>query len=943
MNDRLPFQQAEIESSIVDRWNRVVRSFPEETAITTVGGQKYTYQQVDCASDHLADGLLHELGTVNGPVVLLLDHTPKVLIGILGTLKANKAYVALDPTQQPGHLQLLSNTAAAPVIVTDTNQYPLAHAIASQTETIWNIDELPEAGEKHADIRIVPDAVAGIFFTSGTTSQPKGVPRTHRIIMHRTWFNTETGAFGPSHRFSGMFQCGLGGGVSDVFNALLNGAAYCLYSFNEDGLSGLSDWLQAQEITHFNLPIVLFRQWLDMLLPDDYFPHLTQVLPFGRKTHADIDRLWPHVSDACVVLTGYSATETTQVTCTAIDQFTPLEEGTLHAGHPVPDKCVSIVRDDGSPAAAGEEGQIVVRSRYIASSYWRRPELSSQRFKLANDGSGEITYHTGDFGRLRPVGNLELIGRRDSQVKLRGYRVVLSEVEDVIRALPAVKEVFVTVDAARDRLLAYVVATDDPPAPPSAIRSALSKRLPNYILPARFIYLDSFPLLASGKIDQHALPDPDRLRPELETPFLPPRTTLEQELAATWAELLGIDHVGAQDDFFQLGGHSLLTARLLLKTEKRYGVEVSLSDFFHEPTIAHLAKTLESAQATQEERSGQVDAALMIPGDAPEQPQESTVLNSFYDVLNKPPEFVPQSQPSEESTWNWRSRLFNLCLNSMPHLSVSLLSRVTGEARLRTLLFKSKQRRIRKFLDCIDTSVDIESTLASSLYFHLIHRYRIGIRDGQHRTGSQHISRQTQVENLEKLERARELGQGVVLVRSHDFATTWFRPLKLANHRVGGVRHVVQQLRQQSMLDENALFVHQINGARRSLLSGQIVEINGDGYQGTSAGIEHTFHGRRRRFLAGFAELAVMTDAAVLVVDCSLQRPLTACIKLIGPLDGGSRTMPHEERIELLVSQYVQLLHKKWAEEPWMIPFCEIDAHLNAPPIDGSPAENEPI
>ncbi len=289
-------------------------------------------------------------------------------------------------------------------------------------------------------------------------------------------------------------------------------------------------------------------------------------------------------------------------------------------GRPIPGKSVSVVDAAGEPVNAGEVGEIVVRSRYLSPGYWRQAELSAQRFRASDDVSGEIRYFTGDFGHLRADGCLELVGRRDSQVKVRGYRVVLSEVEDALCALAAVREAVVTLDEDRDRLLAYLLAADDPPALASTIRSMLATRFPDYALPSRFIYLESLPLLPNGKIDRRALPRPDRTRPDLAVAFLRPRTALETEIAAIWAELLGVDDLGVDDDFFALGGHSLLATRLLMEVERRYGVEVPLGSFFRAPTIAHLAQILERARAAARPLSlggrRRIDDAERISGPA---------------------------------------------------------------------------------------------------------------------------------------------------------------------------------------------------------------------------------------------------------------------------------------------------------------------------------------
>jgi acyl-coenzyme A synthetase/AMP-(fatty) acid ligase/acyl carrier protein len=919
MNSRLPFEEHEVDGSIVARWRRVVECFPQAVAVTTVEGRRITYAELDLASNGLASALLDRLGAANSPVLLLLDHSYELIVGIYGAMKAKKAYVVLDPTQAIGQSRLLCENAAASLIVTRDDHVPLAQSIAAGGESIWSMDVLPAAGSRPENPPISADSIAAILFTSGTISRPKGVVCPHRMILHRAWFEAGTSGFGPGHRIAGIRPCGLSPGASDLFNALLTGATYCLYALRSDGLQGFSRWLQDEEITYFHPPIIFFRQWLLSLSPHDYFPLLSQVLPSGRKSGADIARLWPHVARECVVLTSYASTETSLITLRVLDNCTCVPEGTLDVGRPIPGKSVSVVDAAGQPGNAGEIGEVVVRSRYLSPGYWRAAELSAQRFQVSDDGSGEICYFTGDFGYLRADGCLELVGRRDSQVKVRGYRVVLSEVEDALRALPAVREAVVTFDEDRDRLLAYLLAADDPPALASAIRSVLAMRFPDYALPSRLIYLDSLPLLPSGKIDRRALPRPDRSRPDLAVAFLRPRTTLENEIAAVWAEVLGIDAVGVDDDFFALGGHSLLTTRLLMEVEKRYGVEVPLGSFFRAPTIAHLAEILERATATARPQSEASDDASMIPNASPGRPPEAATMMSVFDVLEEPPELMRMGR---RPLWKsrWVTRLVHPCLaNAPPGLSTALLSGLTANARLRSLLFNGKQKIIRKFFESIDASVDIESAIASSLFFHFMHRLQTRRPDGRRRGTGGHDLQETQVIGRNKLEGARERGQGVVLVRSHFYSEATFASLELADHRIGSVGHVLRRLRRRSRLDENALYVHQLDSARKKLL------------KGTSPYIELTFHRRRRRFMTGFAELAVMTDAAVLVVDSSMQRSLDSRVELIGPLDSGRRTLGHEDRVEMLVSQYAKILQQMWIAEPWKVEIYQMEMHLASP------------
>ncbi len=925
MSGLLPFAEAEIETSLIARWDRAVAHFPQALAVTTVSGERFTYQAIDQAANRLAHALLAELGPTNEPVFLLLGHAPAMIIGILGTLKANKAYVALDPTQPVGQLELLCAQTAARLMVTDQNQQAMAQALATVNEQCWLIESLPTTDQGAPDVTIAPDAIAGIFFTSGTINQPKGVPRSHRTILHRIWFGTSLCHFGPGHHISGIRQCGLGGGVADLFNALLNGATYCLYPLQTDGLQGLSAWLQHEKITYFHPPIILFRQWLDTLAPDACFPHLRQILPSGRKNNADLARLWPHVSANCVVLTSYSATETTEITCTVLDRSTPTAEGVLHVGQPLPGKTVLVLDEAGQPAATGMVGEIVVRSRYISSSYWRQPELTAARFRLATDGSDEICYYTGDLGRRRADGFVELVGRRDSQVKLRGYRIVLSEIEDALQALPSVQTAVVTADEERGLLQAYLVAATEPPMPPAQIRAALAERFPVYALPTHLSYLPSLPLLPSGKVNRQALPAPAQSRPLLPTPYQGPRTALESQVTTLWEELLQLQPIGIDDNFFELGGHSLLAMRLMVKIEQQFAAPPTLSDFFRRPTIAHLAALLTGETATTAIIAPEEDLFARLAATLP--PAQVAAVRTIYTQIGQPDQ-PQQWRKASSLRWHRRRKALHYAGQLLPApLSWQLLTQIATTPRLRSRCFAREEALIRRFLQTIDTPHQDEQTVARALLCGLVHHYGIKLRA---------TNDPAQVKQSLAGAAAREQ-RGRLFVRSHEALADHFDALGIASYRVGQIQNHIPKFQFDDAIVENALYTHQLNTARQVLQQGGTVNISADGIQGYSAGLVLDFHQRRRPFWPSFAELAVMTGAQVHMIKTTLSRTnagaLTAPVRIqvSAPLDSGNEQQAYAARVERLVLQYVDGLRQMWAETPWLVPWYQMKQHLAYP------------
>ena len=945
MSSGLPFAAAEVEASLIDRWRRVVAHFPDQLAVTTTRGERYTYQAIDQTSNALAHALLAELGPINCPIILLLGHSPAMIISILGVLKANKAYVAFDPTQTVAQLQLLRETTAAPIIVTDQAHYAVAQAIATTTEQVWCMEALPTTPQTCPDPAISPDSIAGIFFTSGTINRPKGVPRSHRTILHRSWFSTNLLHFAPGHHISGIRQCGLGGGVADVFNALLNGATYCIYSLQTHGLQGLSEWLQTEKISYFHPPIILFRQWLDTLDPEAHFPHLRQILPSGRKSSADLARLWPHVPEACVVLTSYSATETTEITCTVLDRFTPAAEGVLHVGQPLPGKTVLVMHEDGQLATVDEVGEIVVRSRYISAGYWREPALTAQRFQMAADGSGEICYHTGDVGRLRPDGTVELVGRRDSQVKLRGYRVVLSEVEDALQALPTVKAAVVTADEERGLLLAYVIAATALPAPPSAIRAALAQRLPAYVLPTQIIYLSHFPLLASGKVNRQALPAPAHTRPALETPYVPAPTPLAATLVTIWEEVLGVQPVGINDHFLDLGGNSLSAMRLMVEIERTVGQKVSLVEFFNQPTIAHLAHCLRCNPEQCPDAPQNAVAALgedSAPASQPTRPlspAQAQALQQISAQINQPDVVQSWRQP-RQVRWHRRRKAIHVALGTLPdQWRLNLLRRFVQQGWVQRRYFPQQVRAFEQFLQTIDHDHhnhghhNHDQAIAYHLFCGCIDYYKL--ESGRHRI-SHHTptdrASAVRISGIELVEQALAQKRGVLLLRSHVNGSFYFNNLPFKSYRVGQLEKHLPPILANDRAIESELFAHQLNTARQVLESGGIVNISADGHHGYSGSIDCAFLGRHRSFHSSFAELAVLTGAVVIAIEVDLNRVGQPTISFVGPLATGDAHEPYATRVDRLLAQYVAFCQTTWATKPWLIPWYQLAWHLAASP-----------
>ena len=873
MTNVLPFLKQEIEQSIDTRWRRVVRHFSGRVAVTAPDGEQYTYQAMDEHSDQIACAIIERLGLENEPVVLFLDHIPLLIVTIIGVLKANKAYIALDPTQTTELINILKSPTGPRLVITTSEQRAEVTPATTPHQDILFLEDVGET-RTPPDVEISPDALAALFFTSGTVGQPKGVPYTQRMILHRIWVETHTYQLTADDRFSGLRPCGVAASVRDIFNALLNGGTLCLYPMRQYGLGHLSTWLLDQTVTYFHLPGMLYREWLDTLPEDASFPAIRYLSPSGRKTIADCTRIWPHLgADACLINT-YATTETSLLSQQLITRQTPLTENVLSVGQPVPDKHIALVDEQDQPVAAGQVGEIIVRSRFITSGYWQQPQMGAQRFTLADDGSEEIVYRTGDFGRLRSDGRLELIGRQDSQVKVHGYRVMLDDVETLLAKANGVDQaaarVFPT-SGGDNRLVGYVTGLPGARLSGSTVRNELSVQATAQMIPAQIMVLPELPLTRTGKIDRQALPVPSSMRPNLDTPFRAPRNELEQQIADIWAELLELDAVGVDDNLFELGGDSLTAMRLILAVEKATGQHVS-TDVFNEPTVAHLARLLSNEPAAASSAQNQMDQ--------PKSPRHR-VLSPYRQFKR----MIVNGGPS------WRNHALPYGLGvRMQRLWVRL-----------PLIRQKLQQLATPFREWL-TILELDDVDGRELELSLLANTWRGWREAcikKPATFAQWVT----AHGIECLNSGLAMKRPIVLVGTH--AAIRSAAIKMEIHQQSG--HSVWTLGYSptSATDAAAKVIH----AQKLLVQGGIVQVTGDGAQGTR-GVEVPIYGRPWLFRSGGAELALDTNAILLPVFNTLAHSGHITVEFLEPLTTGQ--CGREQQIEDLTRQYAALLTARW-------------------------------
>ena len=598
----MEFKKEEIEQSIPDRFEQMARLYPDRLAVTTKARSRgLTYEEVNKAANRIARALLDTCGERNEPVPILVEEDEGAIAAILGVLKAGKIYVPLDPSLSEQRIISILDDCQASCIITDSAQQPVARSLWGQHSKLISVDELDRRiSGTDPGLAISPDKLAFILYTSGTTSVPKGVVQNHRNILHSIRAYTNDIHICPDDRLSLLFSLIFHGSVRGLFGALLNGASVHRFDPKRENLQELIAWLMAQEITIYHSTATLFRNFAPMLSGNEQFTKLRIVqLAAESVIPRDVELFKRFFPSSCIFTNRLGTTETGTYLRFQVDTNANLVGQSVPVGYPVDGMHVFLLNDAGKEVGCNEAGEIAVKSRYLSPGYWRKPNLTKANFVPDPNGGDERMYLTGDMGRMDTDGCFSHLGRKDFQVKIRGFQIDIGEVETILLNHPGIKEVAVMsleTQSGDTRLMAYCVSATKPGPNVSELRRFLQEKLPDYMIPSAFMLLDRMPLTPNGKIDRQALPAPNNVRPELDAPYFAPRTPLEEHLTEIWAEVLGLDRVGIHDNFFHLGGHSLAATRIVSQVIRNLQLELPLQSLFQLPTVAEMAAVIAEHQ-----------------------------------------------------------------------------------------------------------------------------------------------------------------------------------------------------------------------------------------------------------------------------------------------------------------------------------------------------------
>lgn len=547
-----------------------------------------TYAELIERADGLA-GALQEGGVRPGDVVsLAISRTAQMLVGVLGVLRAGAAYLPLDASHPAERLAVITEDAGARTLVTER---ALAPAVPAHERTFLMEDAAATGGARQD---VAAGELAYVIYTSGSTGRPKGVEVPHRALANTVASIEAVPGVGPGDVMAATTTLAFDIAATELFNPLCVGGQV----FVIDREATMDGERLACTVAESGATMMQGTpaSWRLLAAAGFQAPDGFRAITAGEALPVDLAR---DLLDAgCDLWNLYGPTETTiYATTQRITRELVAGDTDVPIGRPVHNTTAYVVDRRGRLLPRGAVGELHLGGAGVANGYRGRPDLTAERFVLDPFvGSGARMYRTGDLARWRADGALDYLGRNDAQVKIRGFRVELAEIEIALVAHPAVAHAVATVKgtAPNARLVAFVVASED--ADLGEIRRSLRQRLPEYMVPAVVEHIARLPVSPNGKVDRRALPAVDRSARDAHTPYVAPRTPTEREVAEVVAAALGIDRVSVDDDFFEIGGHSLLAAKVVKEIGARLGVKVPLQDLFHAATVANLAAVAESRE-----------------------------------------------------------------------------------------------------------------------------------------------------------------------------------------------------------------------------------------------------------------------------------------------------------------------------------------------------------
>lgn len=576
----------------------VAKRFPSRPALTD-GTTVMTFAELDQAANRVANHLNLPADTVVG---LLFSNETAMVVSFLGAIKAGLVAVPLDPSHPPARLNAIFQDSGALHLITCAKHQGVASTIPADQVTVHSYETAQTASQQPLPQSNRQSCPLYLLYTSGSTGVPKGVIQTHANTLFFMQRYIENLGIESTDHLSMLSSFTFDAGLMDLFGALLSGGQLCLFNVRERGLADLATWLQQQQITILHMVPTLYRHFLQSLTTNQQLERVRLVVLGGEAAKADdLDLFNHHFSSESYLVNGFGPTESTLALQAFFPSGSTVATAGLPLGQPIDGMQVLLTNSQGSVIEGAGRGELVLCSSHLAQGYHLQDTQTRAAF-FYNE-QGQWCYRTGDLALRDASGNLFHTGRKDFQVKIRGHRVEIGDIEAACQALPGVQDAVVHVHQQEDvdSLCAYLIIDTKEPPNPAAARKHLTQSLPQYMIPEHFMVLEKLPLTVTGKLNRKALPLPERQTSARGMVYVSPQTPTEKALADIWKELLKIDMLGIHDNFFSLGAHSLTAIQAILKIRDHFLIDLPLNHLFENPTIAGLAKALADMQSQDED------------------------------------------------------------------------------------------------------------------------------------------------------------------------------------------------------------------------------------------------------------------------------------------------------------------------------------------------------
>lgn len=604
-------------TNIGERLEFIASAHPQRIALQT-DLNTITYEAFNARVNQVAHAVHARVKKPGDRVGLLFDQGEDAIVSIFGVLKAGAAFVPLDASQPQAKLAEICGSSSPVLLLSNADRIAEAALLCNSTIEVLDVHTLVDSADiGNPGFEVGSDTLAYLFFTSGSTGNPKGVSQSQRNLYHFVSSYCKTLGVEYTDKLSLLYSMGFSASNMDVFGALLNGATLCPYDIRKKGTAGIADWIDQRKISILHAVPTVFRH-IAATLPDGRKLSTVRGLDLGGEAvyRSDLEIFKAHLNTDCVAVNHLAATEASVIAQHVIDFSREDYPEMLPVGAAADGVEIRLVDSEGNQVAKGEHGEIVLRSRYLSPGYWDAPDLNSKSFRVVDEAEGLRDYTSGDLGYITTEGWLYFLGRKDHRVKIRGFSVDTSEIDSALSRLEAVREVAVVARSLKDNapieLAAFIVLKTGESLDLTALRQLLSEKLASYMIPSEFIVLSELPVNASGKVDRKAL-SASKLREVHDSDtFDAPESDLELQVAALMESLLEVEAVSRATDFFMIGGDSLRATELHAAIESNCGVRISLNLLFQTPTVAGIAANIERAK--QGEAAEQADSfGRLIP------------------------------------------------------------------------------------------------------------------------------------------------------------------------------------------------------------------------------------------------------------------------------------------------------------------------------------------